>query len=121
MPSRDWIPLPGHIVHAQIQYTDVEGSKSRFPVVVSSEGFNQSHHEIVVAFTTRSMNVHAPQDYDVEISDRHPDFAQTGLTERTTVRCGRLWTLNKRAISNVVGIVPDDLMVDISRLVLRCF
>jgi len=104
-----------------VPFADSEGTKTRFPVVVSARRFNEAHPEIIVAFATRSANVRQPRDYDVEISDRHPRFPHTGLTESTTVRCGRLWTVSKQKISDCVGVVPDDLLVDIERLVWACF
>lgn len=112
---------PGHIVRAEVQYSDSERTKSRFPVVVSGSQFNQKYSEVIVAFTTSSNNIYHPKNYDVEISDRHPQFALTGLTQSTTVRCGRLWTVDKRRISDVIGIVPNELFVDIKKLVLECF
>ena len=115
-----WAPSPGHIVRAEVPFADCEGGKTRFPVVVSTHRFNESHPEVVVAFATRSVNVRRPMDYDVEISERHARFSFTGLTESTTVRCGRLWTISKQKISDCVGVVPDDLLVDIRRLVLAC-
>jgi mRNA-degrading endonuclease toxin of MazEF toxin-antitoxin module len=112
---------PGHIIRAEVQYSDSEGKKSRFPVVVSSSDFNRKHPEIIVTFATSSVNIHRPRSYDVEISDKHPDFKKTGLTHSTTVRCGRLWTVDKRKISDVIGVVPDELLTDIRKLVLECF
>ncbi len=120
MSSRQWSPSPGHIIRTHVQYTDSEATKSRFPIVVSSSEFNRQYPEVIVAFTTSSENIHHPRSYDVEISDRHPGFAQTGLTHSTTVRCGRLWTVDKRRISDVIGIVPANLLIDIQRLVLEC-
>jgi len=121
MSPQQWIPSPGYIIHTNVQYSDSEGTKSRFPVVVSSSGFNQQYPEVIVAFTTSSKNVHHARSYDVEISDKHPQFKHTGLTCSTTVRCGRLWTVDKRKISDVIGIVPDELLADINKLVLECF
>jgi mRNA-degrading endonuclease toxin of MazEF toxin-antitoxin module len=121
MALQQWNLCPGHIVNAIVQYSDSEGSKSRFPVIVSSSEFNKKYPEVIVAFTTSSKNVHNPKNYDVEISDKHPQFVQTGLTHSTTVRCGRLWTIDKRKISDVVGSVPDDLLTDINKLVQECF
>jgi mRNA-degrading endonuclease toxin of MazEF toxin-antitoxin module len=121
MTPQQWSPSPGYIIRTQVQYSDSEATKSRFPIVVSSSEFNQKHPEIIVAFTTSSKNIHYPQSYDVEISDKHPDFTQTGLTHSTTVRCGRLWTVDKRKISAVIGIVPASLLTDIQKLVLQCF
>jgi mRNA-degrading endonuclease toxin of MazEF toxin-antitoxin module len=121
MGKTDWHPSPGHIVFASVPYADVEGSKSRFAVVVSSAVFNSAYPEVVVAFATRSLNVRHHRPYDVCVSDRHPEFAQTGLAESTTVRCGRLWTLNQRAIAHVVGVMPSDLLIDVERLVRQCF
>ena len=121
MPGTPWVPLPGQVVRAEVQYSDSEETKSRFPVVVSSDRFNESHPDVIVAFSTKSANVRHPRDYDVEVSDRHPSFRSTGLRLSTTVRCGRLWSLDKDKISDVVGVVPKDILDDILRLVRSCF
>ncbi len=121
MPLQGWEPSSGYIVRAEVQYSDSEGTKSRFPVIVSSLEFNKTNPEVIVAFTTSSDNVRQPRAYDVEISNKHPDFPHTGLGHSTTVRCGRLWTINKNRISDVIGVVPTDLLRDVQRLVLECF
>lgn len=121
MTKDKWAPSPGHIVYARVPYSDIEGSKSRYAVVVSNRSFNQTYPEIVVAFATRSGNVRRPRSYDVLISGGHPAFRDTGLRESTTVRCGRLWTLDQRAVMNVAGVVPEDLLADIRKLVSQCF
>jgi len=121
MAPQGWTPSPGHIIRTDVQYADSEGTKSRFPIVVSSPQFNQQYPEVVVAFTTSSVNIHHPRTYDVEISDKHPNFGLTGLPHSTTVRCGRLWTIDKRKISDAIGIVPNNLLLDIQKLVLQCF
>jgi mRNA-degrading endonuclease toxin of MazEF toxin-antitoxin module len=121
MSSQNWAPSPGHIVRAEVPFSDSEGTKTRFPVVVSSLRFNETHPEIIVAFATRSANVRQPRDYDVEVSEKHPRFSHTGLTESTTIRCGRLWTISKSKISDCVGVLPDDVLVDVEHLVRACF
>ena len=121
MAQKSWTPLPGHIVHAAVQYSDSEQTKSRFPVVVSSQMFNSNHPQSIVAFTTRTLNIHQRRDYDVEISERRSDFANTGLAASTTVRCGRLWSIDKGKIMEVIGVAPDDVMTDVLRLVCDCF
>jgi mRNA-degrading endonuclease toxin of MazEF toxin-antitoxin module len=120
MSPQQWSPSPGHIIHTQVQYSDSEATKSRFPIVVSSSEFNQKHPEVIAAFTT-SKKIQHPRSYDVEISYKHPDFTKTGLTHSTTVRCGRLWTVDKRKISDVIGIIPASMLTDIQKLVLQCF
>ncbi|MCP4711647.1 MAG: type II toxin-antitoxin system PemK/MazF family toxin [Planctomycetes bacterium] len=121
MPKYQWALLPGHIIRASIPFSDVEGSKTRFPVVVSSEDFNKKYPEIIVAFTTRSVNIRSPRNYDVEISEHNPDFGLTNLPESTTVRCGRLWTISKKSIQECIGIVPNSALDEINHLVLECF
>ena len=120
MPLDGFQLLPGQIVRAEVQYSDSEGTKSRFPVVVSCAEFNRENPEVIVAFTT-SRPIRQPREYDVHVSARHPEFSLTGLTKDTTVRCGRLWTIDKRKISDVIGCMPKDLLVDIKRLVRACF
>jgi mRNA-degrading endonuclease toxin of MazEF toxin-antitoxin module len=121
MQAQGWIPTPGYIIRAEVQYSDSEGTKSRYPVVVSTIEFNKANPEVIVAFATSSYNVKHPRPYDVEISDKHPDFNNTHLPHSTMVRCGRLWTINKNQISDVIGVVPADLLTDIQHLVLECF
>ena len=116
-----WTPHPGQIVRTEVQYSDSEQTKSRFPVVVSARAFNEAHPDVIVAFTTKSMNIRHPRDYDVEISTRHPGFQTTGLFVSTTVRCGRLWTVDKRKISEILGVVPADVLTDVLNLVRGCF
>ena len=121
MPSQQWAPLPGHIIRTSVPHTDSSEESTRFPIVVSSSSYNQQYPDVIVAFTTRTVNIHHPRSYDVEIPHRHPEFNLTGLIESTTVRCGRLHTIKKTKIYDVIGIVPEDLLIDLKNLVLKCF
>ena len=121
MGKQEWEYEPGYIVRAKVPHTDSSWSDSRYPVIVSSRSYNQQYPEVIVAFTTRSSNINHPRSYDVEISNKHKDFKLTGLPENTTVRCGRLHTIKKSFIYDAIGIVPDDLMVDINKIILECF
>jgi mRNA-degrading endonuclease toxin of MazEF toxin-antitoxin module len=121
MQPAEWIPLPGHIIRADVPHTDSQDSSDRYPVVVSSKSYNSQFPDVIVAFTTRSSNIKHSRSYDVEISDKHKDFNLTGLTESTTVRCGRLHTISKKKIHDQIGCVPDDLLSDIQHLVILNF
>ncbi len=121
MGQDSWIPLPGHVVRAAVQYADSEQTKTRFPVVVSSESFNAAHMELIVAFTTKTANIRVPRDYDVEVSQRHLGFHSTWLRVSTTIRCGRLWTIDKHKILDIVGSIPEDILSDVLHLVRGCF
>jgi mRNA-degrading endonuclease toxin of MazEF toxin-antitoxin module len=121
MRTGAWTPLPGDIVFADVQYADSEQRKSRFAVVVSARAFNEKHPDVVVAFATSSSNIRRLRDYDVEISEKHLAFQGTGLYHSTTIRSGRLWSLDQRKIVDVRGVVPKDLLGDILRLVRACF
>jgi mRNA-degrading endonuclease toxin of MazEF toxin-antitoxin module len=121
MSTPEWRLSPGHVVYATIPYSDIEGNKERFGIVVSTAEFNETHPEIIVAFSTRSSNIKHPRDYDVVISEHHDSFSLTRLPESTTVRCGRLWTINKDKILDCPGCVPDDILNDIQKLVISCF
>ncbi|MHC4475687.1 MAG: type II toxin-antitoxin system PemK/MazF family toxin [Planctomycetota bacterium] len=119
--AQRWYPLPGHIIRTEVPRTDSDLKDVRFPVVVSTRSYNRQFGEVIVAYTTRSINIRHPRGYDVEISDKHPGFNATGLTQNTTVRCGRLHTVKQQNISDVIGSVPGDLLGDIQRLVVECF
>lgn len=121
MPNRSWVPSPGHIIRGDVPRTDSETTDPRYPVVVSNSQYNQQYPDVIVAYTTRSSNIKQVRDYDVVISDQHPDFGLTNLPVSTTVRCGRIHTIAQRKISDVIGIVPNDLLTDIQRLVLKSF
>lgn len=122
MPQATWVPTPGYIIRADVPRTDSSTiMDTRFPVIVSGAKYNRQYPDVIVAYTTRSSNIRHPRAYDVEISDKHSDFGSTGLSQSTTVRCGRLHTVAQRRILEVIGVVPDDLLGDIIRLVLQCF
>lgn len=124
MSAQKWNLSPGHIIRTEVPHTDSGAFDTRFPVVVSSSDYNQRYPYVIVAFTTSSTNIRHPFDFDVEISEQHQNFGLTGLPRRginTTVRCGRLHTIDKKKISDVVGAVPDDLLGDILKLVRNCF
>jgi len=121
MPTATWIPSPGEVVYADVQYSNSEQTKSRFAVVVSSKRFNAQYPDVIVAYATRSSKVKFAQAYDVAIPKEHREFRRTGLPLPTTVRCGRLWSLDKRSVRHVAGVVPADLFCGIIRLVRECF
>jgi len=121
MQLAEWIPLPGHIIRADVPHTDSQDSSDRYPVVVSSKSYNEKYPYVIVAFTTRSLNIKHSLNCDVEISDKRKDFNLTGLRESTTVRCCRLHTINKKKIYAQIGCVPDDLLSDIQHLVVLNF
>lgn len=111
--------LFGHILYAGIPFRDTGEIKNRFCVVVSDNEFNRKYNEVIVAFATSRAK--QPQNYDVWISDNDPKFIETGLHKSTKVQCGRLFTLDSRRVIDVVGVVPDNILDDIKKLVLECF
>ena len=80
----------GKVVLVPFPFDDLATQKAR-PAVCLTEPAT-SHRHIVLAFVT-SRQPDEPLDTDVALDPQDPDFAQTGLQVRSTIRIHRLLTV----------------------------
>ncbi len=80
----------GRIVLVPFPFDDLATQKAR-PAVCLTEPAT-THRHIVPAFVT-SRPPDEPLDTDIDLDPEDPDFAQTGLHVRSTIRIHRLLTV----------------------------
>lgn len=91
----------GTIVLVLFPFTDLTSSKLRPALIVSSI---QRGDDIIVAFI--SSNFREDKDAtDLVIKSTSPNFKKTGLKSDSTVRLGKLATLEKKVILGEIGAI----------------
>ena len=98
----------GDIVLVPWPYTDYSNEKYRPALVISNRNFNDSSLDVIlIAFSSNIMN---KSQYDVEVS--HPDagFAQTGLKVSSVLKCGKIFSMEKRCITRKLGNLSIPLL-----------
>jgi len=105
---------PGDLFLAPFLYTDLAQEKRRPVCVVSGESFNQGSDVIVAMVTSRRTRLRAPGVGDVVLED----WQSSGLLASSTLRIGRLQTMESRLLESRLGsLSPHDL--DMMRAALR--
>jgi mRNA interferase MazF len=79
-----------------------------------------SHRHVVLAFIT-SREPGDPLATDVALDPGHPDFEQTGLRVRSTLRVHRLLTLSSTIIQRELGNLSPSLEALVSQAVRKLF
>ncbi len=96
-------------------FDDWSGAKVRPAIVVSSDRYNlRSENGVFVLVTS---NTESRADFDILISDSHPDFARSGLVKSSMIRVDMIWTLKQTLVRKTLGTVGEQ----IQREVLGCF
>src|SRR3989338_3254766 len=93
----------GDVVLIPFPFPDLSTFKQRPAVVISSEGFNRTHQDVVVAAITS----HIPSrlessDYRLE----HSDLQSAGLPKPSLLKLGKIVTLDRRLIRKKLGSLP---------------
>lgn len=79
-----------------------------------------SHRHIVLAFVT-SRQPDQPLDTDVPVDPEDPDFAQTGLRVRSTIRTHRLLTVASSTIGREIGTLSPGIQGRVDDALRRLF
>ena len=96
----------GDLYLAQFLYADLEAAKRRQVCVVSGGAFNQGPDLIVAMVTSRRARLRAPGVGDVTLQD----WDGAGLLVPSTLRAGRLQTMEARLLDGQLGsLSPRDL------------
>lgn len=108
----------GKVVLVPFPFDDLTTQKAR-PAVCLTEPLT-SHRHIVLAFVT-SREPEDPLDTDIVLDPQDPDFAQTGLQVRSTVRIHRLLTVASGTIRRELGSLTPRLQARVADAVHRLF
>jgi mRNA interferase MazF len=108
----------GKVVLVPFPFDDLATQKAR-PAVCLTEPVT-SHRHIVLAFVT-SRELADPLDTDIVLDPKDPDFAQTGLQVRSTIRIHRLLTVASSLIKRELGSLSPSLQTRVADAVHRLF
>jgi mRNA interferase MazF len=93
----------GDLYLAQFLYADLESAKRRPVCVVSGGAFNRSPDVIVAMVTSRRARLRAPAVGDVILHD----WEAAGLLVPSTLRAGRLPTMEARLLDGRLGSLSE--------------
>lgn len=108
----------GKVVLVPFPFDDFETQKAR-PAICLTEPVTAYRH-IVLAFVT-SKHPDELLDTDVVLDPEDPDFPQTGLQVRSTIRTHRLLTVASSVIKRELGVLPANMQARVAEAVARLF
>jgi len=108
----------GKVILVPFPFDDLATQKAR-PAVCLTEPLT-AHRHIVLAFVT-SRQPDEPLDTDIVLDPEDPDFAQTGLQVRSTIRVHRLLTVASGVIKRELGSLSPNLHARVADAVHRLF
>jgi len=101
---------PGAVVLIPFPFTDLSTSKKRPCVVISSEDFNESNADVIVAAITSRVPDQPGSDHYVFDDGQ---LKAAGLPKRSMVKLGKIITIDTRLIRKQLGHLPDGSLDDI--------
>lgn len=96
---------PGDVILIPFPFTNLSTSKQRPCIVISSDDFNTSHDDVVVAAIT-SRVPDSPSEYHYVLSNAQQKSA--GLPKRSMIKLGKIVTLDKRLIRKKLGSLSPE-------------
>jgi mRNA interferase MazF len=100
-------------------HTDYLGSKPRPALIISTSDFNTSTDDVVlVAFSSQTLQ---DPKYSVTVSSSDACFLQTGLKVSSTIRCNKIFAMDKTRLGRRLGHLPDALCGEVKKILSRMF
>jgi mRNA interferase MazF len=99
--------LKGKIILIPFPFTDLTATKLR-PALVLYEG----EKDVVAAFISSRMQ--KPKTTDITITEKHPEFKQTGLKLTSTIKLDKIATISKTLILGEIGEIGANLKREIN-------
>ena len=96
----------GTVVLAVYPFTDLSSAKRRPALVVSAT--ERPDRDCILAFITS--RVESIDRTDLVLDVRDADFAATGLSVASAIRCGKLMTLDRSLLTGRLGRLSERLM-----------
>jgi mRNA interferase MazF len=108
----------GKVVLVPFPFDDLAAQKAR-PAVCLTEPVT-SHRHIVLAFVT-SREPAESLNTDIVLDPQDPEFVQTGLQVRSTIRIHRLLTVASTLIKRELGSLSPSMQIRVADAVRRLF
>jgi mRNA interferase MazF len=100
----------GTIVLAISPFTDLSSAKRRPALVVSAT--ERADTDCILAFITS--HIEKNDVTDLVLDARDTDFAATGLSVASAIRCGKLMTLDRSLLTGRLGRLSERLLSQVN-------
>jgi mRNA-degrading endonuclease toxin of MazEF toxin-antitoxin module len=92
-------------------YSDQTGTKARPALIISGDGFNAAHADVIcVAISSR---IDKDDAYRVDIvRDNSVEFIKTGLNVTSSIKCWAIFAYQADLIQRELGQLPPRLLKD---------
>ena len=107
------------VVLLSYPFTDLSAIKVRPAVVISPDSENGVLEDAVFLLITSNTARLSPFDLVVDII--HPEFAATGLLNRSAIRVNKVWTLRNTLVRRTIGRLEPQLQHEILNLLASFF
>ncbi len=102
--------LCGSIVLVRFPFTNLEESKIRPALVLSSDVFNKGSDLILASISSKQ------RDPRFAVVLTQHDLVQGILHAKSYIRCGQLVTVEKRLISRVVAFISKEKLKEVRKI-----
>ena len=102
----------GEIVLITYPFSNLQGTKVRPALVISSDKYNQSNRDALFILITS--NTSDPQPSDYLIDPKHPDFPQAGLKKASLIRVDKIVCLMQSLARRKLGSISSNIQIAIN-------
>ena len=106
--------MKGKIILIPFPFTDLTATKLR-PALVLYDG----EKDVVAAFI--SSRAQKPKTTDIPITEKHPEFKQTGLKLTSTIKLDKIATISKTLILGEIGEIGTKLKKEINHKIAETY
>lgn len=107
------------VVLLSFPFTDLSAVKVRPAVIVSPEAANRVGEEAVFILITT--NISRRGNFDLVVTQSHPEFVETGLRFDSAIRIDKISTLKKRLVVKTLGRLGPLLQGEVEKNLRRFF
>ncbi len=105
----------GQVVLIPFPFTDLTSVKQRPAIVLSSNSYNQTHQDVILAAITSQVPSQLKLDeYLLSASDREA----VGLPKPSIIKLGKIVTIDQRLIRKTLGTLSPDTMNKVKEILL---
>lgn len=97
----------GQVVLIPFPFTDLTTTKQRPAIILSSNAYNRTHHDVILAAITSQVPVHLKPD-EYLLSGNNQKMA--GLPKPSIIKLGKVVTIDQRLIRKTLGKLSPDTM-----------
>jgi mRNA-degrading endonuclease toxin of MazEF toxin-antitoxin module len=109
--------LPGDIVLIpDAPYTNRLAVKARPCLVISGQQFNQSGPDVILVPISSNVRYEDPKQIVIESAD--PSFLDTGLKQRSAIKCGAIFAYSKTQVRRKLGVVEKQTLKQVRQKVI---